>query len=236
MAHPEAPHAEEARSAVSKHAPSRSSNTSDRIMLAGPARQVGGIMMPAGRDVIVKALAVGLFAAASWTVLWLGALQPRGMMVGALAIWISYTQRLWPIAAVGALSLLLAAFFAARRPAPESRLVAAAPAWPAILIGGAFVLSLAVVADLRAFPNSGDEYSYIFAAQTFLSGRLWNPLPPLPDFFSIRQIFELDGKWVSQHPASARRGAATRTAVLAGLPARRRRPAGGAVPALGRPH
>ena len=59
---------------------------------------------------------------------------------------------------------------------------------------------LAGVAALAAFPNSGDEYSYLYQAQTFLAGRLWNALPPVPDFFTTEHILQQDGKWVSQYP------------------------------------
>ena len=59
-------------------------------------------------------------------------------------------------------------------------------------------LGLAVgVAALRAFPNSGDEYDYLFQAATFRVGRLWNPLPPVDYVFSVFHIAEKDGKWVS---------------------------------------
>jgi hypothetical protein len=52
---------------------------------------------------------------------------------------------------------------------------------------------------LRAFPNSGDEYVYLFQADTLLAGRLWNPVDPLHKFFSFFHIFEKDGKWVGQY-------------------------------------
>ena len=41
-----------------------------------------------------------------------------------------------------------------------------------LLIGIGIAGGLAAVWVLRAFPNSGDEYSYIFMAKTFLAGRL----------------------------------------------------------------
>jgi Dolichyl-phosphate-mannose-protein mannosyltransferase len=63
-----------------------------------------------------------------------------------------------------------------------------------------FAGSLAVVWALRAFPNSADEYAYLFEAHTFLAGRLWNPLPPLHEFFSFLHISEADGKWVALYP------------------------------------
>jgi hypothetical protein len=73
--------------------------------------------------------------------------------------------------------------------------------WPSILaakgraaafliFGTAFGASLLLVWVLRAFPNSADEYGYIYEADTLLAGRLWNPLPPHHEFFSFLHIFE----------------------------------------------
>jgi len=63
-----------------------------------------------------------------------------------------------------------------------------------------FAGTLAVVWILRAFPNSADEYGYLYEADTFLARRLWNPLPPHHEFFSFLHIFEKNGKWVSEYP------------------------------------
>jgi hypothetical protein len=69
-----------------------------------------------------------------------------------------------------------------------------------LIIGASFAASLLLVWVLRAFPNSADEYGYIYEAETFLAGRLWNPLPPHHEFFSFLHVFEKDGKWVSEYP------------------------------------
>jgi hypothetical protein len=63
----------------------------------------------------------------------------------------------------------------------------------------ALLLAAGVIA-LRAFPNSGDEYAYLFQAETFRAGRLWNVLPPVPDVFVSAHVIAKDGKWVSQYP------------------------------------
>src|SRR4051812_47622802 len=72
------------------------------------------------------------------------------------------------------------------------------------LAGAASLLLFLIVAlvVLRSFPNSADEYGYLFAAETFLKGRLWNPAPPPPLdlFLEVTHIFAIDGKWVSQYP------------------------------------
>ena len=60
------------------------------------------------------------------------------------------------------------------------------------------LISLLITATLvlQQYPNSADEYAYLFQAQTFASGRLWNELPPLEHFFSLKWILEKDSKWV----------------------------------------
>jgi hypothetical protein len=73
-----------------------------------------------------------------------------------------------------------------------------AAGWVVTVAG--FAGSLAVVWVLRAFPNSADEYAFLFEADSFLAGRLWNPLPPLHEFFSLLHISEADGKWVALYP------------------------------------
>jgi hypothetical protein len=61
------------------------------------------------------------------------------------------------------------------------------------------LISLLIIAPLvlQQYPNSADEYAYLFQAQTFARGRLWNALPPLEHFFSFKWILEKDSKWVS---------------------------------------
>ncbi len=43
---------------------------------------------------------------------------------------------------------------------------------------------------LEHFPNSGDEYCYLYQADTFLAGRLSNPPHPLQPFFETSHIIE----------------------------------------------
>ena len=113
-------------------------------------------------------------------------------------------QRLWPIVTLVILSLALAAAFVSEG-IPIG--VAAATASPrilriikvALLLGGVAASLLAVWA-LRTFPYSADEYNYVFEAETFLRGRLWNPLLPGHEFFSFYWIVEKAGKWVSDFP------------------------------------
>jgi 4-amino-4-deoxy-L-arabinose transferase-like glycosyltransferase len=63
-----------------------------------------------------------------------------------------------------------------------------------------FVLSLVVaLVVLRGFPNSADEHGYLFAAKTFLDGRLYYEAPPFDEFFGATYIFSIEGKLVSQY-------------------------------------
>ncbi|HTV90860.1 MAG TPA: hypothetical protein VME41_17745 [Stellaceae bacterium] len=101
-------------------------------------------------------------------------------------------------------------------------------AWAGQLSGGwrrnsglaaavAVLLSLVVVWVLRAFPNSGDEYAYLWMARTFLAGRADNPLPPVPDLFALAQTGFFGSRWLAVYnpgwPALLAGG------IKAGLPA-----------------
>jgi hypothetical protein len=70
----------------------------------------------------------------------------------------------------------------------------------ALPVGIGIAGALIAVWVLRAFPNSGDEYAYLFEARTFLAGRLGNPPPPLPALFAHYYIICLHGKWVATYP------------------------------------
>jgi hypothetical protein len=61
-----------------------------------------------------------------------------------------------------------------------------------VLVGFGVAGALLAVWALRAFPISPYEYDYIFEAKTFLAGRLWNPLPPLPSLFAHVHLLFLE--------------------------------------------
>ena len=86
------------------------------------------------------------------------------------------------------------------------------------LVLAAFVAGTLVVAYvvLEAFPNSGDEYAYLFQAWHFARGELWVAAPPLGETFAPYRTWVLDGKWVSQYPPGW--PGALALAVLVGLP------------------
>lgn len=76
-----------------------------------------------------------------------------------------------------------------------------APFWLAAAACLACVLLAAVVASVafHGFASSADEYGFLFEAQTFLRGRLVNPVPVDPEL--VRQVYLIakDGEWVSQY-------------------------------------
>src|SRR5262249_28842089 len=53
---------------------------------------------------------------------------------------------------------------------------------------------------LKTFPNSGDEFAYLFQSQTFLHGRIWNDPPPISGIFSPFHIIETTDIWAGKFP------------------------------------
>ena len=140
-------------------------------------------------------------------IIWRGAMQPRGMLDlmldGKLTIW--YGQRLWPLAALTTCAigcaLAVRASRAATRFGPLPAFLAThRRAVAGLLIGLGLAGAMAAVWALRAFPNSSDEYDYLFEARTFLASRLWNPAPPLPDLFAFFGQSVYHGKWFGTYP------------------------------------
>ncbi len=77
----------------------------------------------------------------------------------------------------------------------------AAPLPAAWLVPGSLLAALAVAWAAESWwPNSADEYGYVFLARTLLHGRLWNPAPPAPEIYEIAWTYVRDGKWFSQYP------------------------------------
>lgn len=69
-------------------------------------------------------------------------------------------------------------------------------------IGVASLLLLTAVGQLvlQNFPNSGDEYCYVYQAQTFARGRLGNPPHPLQEFFELLHVANRSGTLVTSFP------------------------------------
>ena len=86
-------------------------------------------------------------------------------------------------------------------------LAAAERAWrlprcsPAVLpwLAGALCLLTGWLAG-TFWPNSGDEHSYTFLADTLLAGRFSNPPPPDPELFRLFRVFTAHGHTFSQDP------------------------------------
>jgi len=66
--------------------------------------------------------------------------------------------------------------------------------------GAALAMSLLVATlILRTFPNSGDEFAYLFQAETYLHGRVWNSPPPIPYIFTPAHVIETPDVWVGKY-------------------------------------
>jgi Dolichyl-phosphate-mannose-protein mannosyltransferase len=69
----------------------------------------------------------------------------------------------------------------------------------AVVVGCIVPVFIAFVV-LDRFMNSGDEYNYVFIADTLAHGRLYWPAAPVEGVFSSFWFIERDGKWVSMFP------------------------------------
>ena len=72
-----------------------------------------------------------------------------------------------------------------------------------LLVGGP-LLTLTLVAVnqfvLLNFPNSGDEYVYLYQAETMAAGRLWNPAMPSPEIFATNYVIQEPGRTFGSFP------------------------------------
>jgi len=139
-------------------------------------------------------------------VFWRDATQSQGMLLLLnYSLPLGVIQRLVPLAALAIGGIGFAAIVQATGPAVHAADLPGlvtyhwrGAIWSTIGIGIAG--AMAVVWVLHAFPNSGDEYDYLFEAKTFLAGRLWNPIPSLFDLFAYHHILFKDGKWIAGYP------------------------------------
>ncbi len=69
----------------------------------------------------------------------------------------------------------------------------------AVILACTIVASAILYFAFARFPNSADEYGFLFEADTFRHLRLWNPLPPDPILFEKNLIVARDGIWISQY-------------------------------------
>ncbi|MCX6549631.1 MAG: glycosyltransferase family 39 protein [Acidobacteria bacterium] len=70
------------------------------------------------------------------------------------------------------------------------------------LLASATFIVLASIASLvlLRFPNSGDEYCYLYQVRAWLDGRAWYPEHPLQAFFEFGHVRVLDGRVFSVFP------------------------------------
>ena len=72
--------------------------------------------------------------------------------------------------------------------------------WLVALLIGCFVAAVLILrVGFAAFPNSADEYGFLFTAQTLARFRLWLPAPADPTLFAQQFLLARDGHWVSQY-------------------------------------
>src|SRR5258708_640301 len=73
--------------------------------------------------------------------------------------------------------------------------------WTAVTVVAAILLPLSVACFvLDRFPNSGDEYSYLFEARTLAGFRLWEAPPALGADLIPFRTWIFGSKWISQYP------------------------------------
>jgi hypothetical protein len=75
--------------------------------------------------------------------------------------------------------------------------VMAAAAGCAAVAAAAILINQAVLLE---FPNSGDEYAYLYQAATMAEGRLWNAAPRYPEFFELNYIVQDGGRAFGSFP------------------------------------
>jgi hypothetical protein len=69
------------------------------------------------------------------------------------------------------------------------------------VIPGVFALTIAVVSLVfRMFPNSSDEYAYVFQGETLSDSQLWDPAPAVEKAFHFNHIAIKDGIRVGRFP------------------------------------
>jgi len=71
-----------------------------------------------------------------------------------------------------------------------------------LLAGPLVTLALVAINHkvLLDFPNSGDEYVYLYQAQTMAAGRLWNVAPSAPEIFELNYLVQGAGRAFGSFP------------------------------------
>lgn len=71
---------------------------------------------------------------------------------------------------------------------------------PVLLLITIAICAVIAFYSFASYAWSGDEYAYLFEADTFKALRLWNTPPPLGGHETTSYIWIKDGKWVAQYP------------------------------------
>jgi hypothetical protein len=70
-----------------------------------------------------------------------------------------------------------------------------------MIISTSFAASIIISKQtLQTFPNSSDEYVYLYQASTMSKGKLWESAHDLPDFFFFNHVKQKDGISVGRFP------------------------------------
>ncbi len=129
-----------------------------------------------------------------------------------LVEYLARADELWRLFQIGWIAIAVLAIAAPALEAPTGRLHAAClrfgrtcAARPRVfLVVGAALVAGGTAAIgwwvLRHFANSGDEYCYLYQADTLLAGRFSNPPPALRAFFETNHIIERNGRLFSVFP------------------------------------
>jgi hypothetical protein len=69
----------------------------------------------------------------------------------------------------------------------------------AIVLAAFAAACILAMNSVSVWPNSGDEYGYVYLARTLMAGRLWNQAAPLPGLFDSYWIYDRNGVRLSQY-------------------------------------
>jgi hypothetical protein len=150
--------------------------------------RTGNVMLPFAALAVVLcllSLALSMLTVIARAKLWLG---PQTFVLGAVGLCVNsiIAGSAWRLARMPGADMF-------DRPLLSARGVIAVAL-------GCMALSIAILClAFAAFPNSADEYGFLFQAETLDHARLWNTPPPDPALFAQNYVIARNGIWVSQY-------------------------------------
>jgi hypothetical protein len=117
-------------------------------------------------------------------------------------IWLAVNETLW-IAGYFALAWVFAVYLPVFKTAQriETALINRQTLYATIIICTSFLWSIVIArGTLQQFPNSSDEYVYLYQASTISKGKLWEADHDLKTFFYFNHIKQKDGISVGRFP------------------------------------